>query len=72
MSRRRLTNELRAAIDASAMSRYAICRAIDLDPAVMSRFMSRQRGLSLDTLDKIARLLDLHIIKGKHQRKREQ
>lgn len=64
-NRRTLTDELRAAIDSSEMSRYAVCRAIDLDPAVMSRFMSRQRGLSLDTLDKLARLLDLHITKGK-------
>jgi hypothetical protein len=34
----------------------------------MSRFMSRQRGLSLETLDKLARLLDLHITKGKRHR----
>jgi hypothetical protein len=68
-ARRRLTDELRAAIDEDERSRYAICRAIDLDPAVLSRFMSRQRGLSLETLDKLARLLDLHLTKGKHHRK---
>jgi len=66
---RTLTDELRAAIDGCEMSRYAICRAIDLDPAVMSRFMSRKRGLSLNTLDKLARLLDLHITKGNPQRR---
>lgn len=68
-TRRTLTDELRAAIDASPMSRYAICRAIDLDPAVMSRFMSGQRGLSLETLDKLAKLLDLHIVTGKRTRR---
>jgi len=68
-ARRTLTDEIRAAIDASGSSRYAICRKIDLDPAVMSRFMSGQRGLSLDTLDKLARLLDLHIATRKRSRK---
>jgi len=69
VTRRTLTDELRAAIDASELSRYAICRKIGLDPAVMSRFMSRQRGLSLDTLDALAKVLDLHITKGKRPRK---
>jgi hypothetical protein len=68
-TRRTMTDELRAAIDASELSRYAICRAIDLDPAVMSRFMSNKSGLSLQTLDKLARLLDLHITTEKRRRK---
>ena len=60
-TRKPLTDELRAAIDASAMSRYAICRAIDLDPAVMSRFMSGQRGLTLKVLDRLAEYLGLEL-----------
>lgn len=68
-ARSSLSDEIRKAIDASGSSRYAICRAIDLDPAVMSRFMSRQSGLSLDTLDKLAKFLDLHITTGKRRRK---
>jgi len=68
-TRRSFTDELRAAIDASGQSRYALCQALGLDPAVMSRFMSRQRGLSLGTVDKLAKVLDLHITKGRRPRK---
>jgi hypothetical protein len=67
--RRKLTDELRAAIDASGRSRYSICQEIGLDFAVMSRFMSHKRGLSLDTVDKLARVLDLHITLSKRRRK---
>ena len=69
MARRTLTDEIRAAIDDSGRSRYSLCRQIGLDPAVMSRFMSRQRGLSLNTLDKLAKALDLHITTSKLRRR---
>lgn len=61
----KFTDQLRRAIDASGMSRYAICKAIDLDQPTMSRFMSRQCGLSCDTLDRLMKLLDLRLVAGR-------
>lgn len=62
---RTFTDEIREAVKASGMSRYAICKAIGLDQAVMSRFLHGKSGLGCDTLDKLAVLLNLHIRKGK-------
>jgi hypothetical protein len=57
-----LTQQLRKAIDANAMSRYAICKAIGLPESTMSRFMSRHCGLSFKTLDKLGELLGLRLV----------
>ncbi len=62
--RKSLSDELREAIDASGMSRYAICKAIGLDQAEMSRFMARKYGLRIQVLDRLAEFLDLHLRKG--------
>jgi transcriptional regulator with XRE-family HTH domain len=56
-----LTDEIRQAADASGMSRYRICKELGIAESVMSRFMSRKAGLSLETLDRLAKLLDLHL-----------
>ncbi len=56
-----LSNQIRAAIKASGMSRAEICRRIDLDKGVMSRFMTGKCGLALKTLDRLGQLLDMRI-----------
>lgn len=43
------------------MSRYAIAKAIGLDQATLSRFMSGKGGLALETVDKLAELLHLRL-----------
>ena len=68
MSKQKLSDEVRQAVKKageSGMSRYEICKRIELDQAAMSRFMSGRAGLGMEVLDRLAALLDLHIRKGK-------
>ena len=67
--RAKLSEQIRQAIKASGMSQYAICKRLSFSESVMSKFMRGQCGLSLDTLDKLAGLLDLHVTTGKRRRK---
>jgi transcriptional regulator with XRE-family HTH domain len=55
----KLSDQVRRAVDDSSLSRYAICKAIGMDQSVMSRFMSGKGGLSMETLDALADLLNL-------------
>lgn len=56
-----ISDQVRTAIDQSGLSRRRICAEIDLDEASMSKFMSGQRGLSLEVLDRLGLLLRLTV-----------
>ena len=58
------SDQVRKAIDASGLSRHAICVAIELDRAVMSKFMAGKCGLSLATLDRLGGLLNWRLASG--------
>lgn len=62
--RAKLSDQLRAAIDASEMSRYAVCKALGVDQGLMSRFMAGKAGLSMETIDMLADLLGLKLVGG--------
>lgn len=64
-----MSDQIRDSIDASSMSRYAICKHLDLAESTMSRFMSGRGGLSMNTLDALSELLDLNITTGKRKPK---
>jgi ribosome-binding protein aMBF1 (putative translation factor) len=61
MGTQRFSDQIRAAVDVSGMSRYCICKRIGLPESSMSRFMSGKSGLSLETLDRLAELLKLTV-----------
>ena len=67
----KMSDQIRKAIDASGMSRYAICKAIGLSQSTMSRFMQGHGGLSVEMLDRIGELLALKIVTEEkaHERK---
>jgi transcriptional regulator with XRE-family HTH domain len=69
MGHKRLSDQIRAAVDDSGLSRYRICQEIGLNQAAMSRFMSGKGGLSMDTLDHLAEVLGLQITTGPTDRK---
>jgi hypothetical protein len=62
MRRKPFSAQVRDAVNASGMSRYAICNAIRLNQGAMSRFMAGKAGLSLAVLDRLADLLGLDVV----------
>ena len=57
-----LSDELRQAVERSGLSRYAIWQQAGIDQGSMSKFMAGERGLTLESIDKLAELLGLHIV----------
>jgi transcriptional regulator with XRE-family HTH domain len=62
MKHKRFSDQIRAAVDASGLSRYAICKAIGFNQGAMSRFMAGKGGLSMEMLDRLADLLGLAVV----------
>jgi len=58
---KKLSDQLRAAIDASEMTRYRIALEAEIDHATLSRFMSGKGGLSVDGMDRLAETLGLEL-----------
>lgn len=58
---RLLSDQVRQAIRDADCSRYAIWQATGIDQAVLSKFLKGERGMSLESLDKIAEFLNLEI-----------
>lgn len=56
-----LSDQIRQAVDASGLSRYAICKATGIDQGAMSRFMAGEMGLALETLDRLGEVLGLEV-----------
>lgn len=66
--RAKLSEQIRRAIEESGMSRYAICKRLGFSESVMSKFMAGKCGLSMETFDSLAELLDLRITTGRRRR----
>ena len=60
-----LSEQLRRLIERCGMSRYRICKTIGLAESAMSRFMSGERGLSMEVIDRLFPLLNLRLAEGK-------
>jgi transcriptional regulator with XRE-family HTH domain len=56
------SDQIRAAVDGSGLSRYRICKDVGIAQATLSRFMNGKGGLSMDSLDRLAALLNLRIV----------
>jgi predicted XRE-type DNA-binding protein len=56
-----LSDELRQAIEQSGVSRYSIWQQTGIDQGSLSKFMDGERGLGMESIDKLADLLGLHI-----------
>lgn len=56
-----LSDELRQAVERSGLSRYSIWQQTGIDQGSLSKFMDGERGLGMESIDKLADLLGLHI-----------
>ena len=63
MKQYQIIQDLQRFIQESDMTPYAICKKIGLCPSHMSRFLSGERGLSMEILGKLTDLLGLKIVR---------
>ncbi len=59
-----ISRQLRAMIEGRGLSARALGREAGVDSAVITRFLKDERGLTLDTLDRLADVLGLRLIEG--------
>ena len=69
--RAKLSDQIRRTVDDCGQSRYRISKETGIDASTLSRFMSSERGLPMNTLDKLADYLDLNITVGKGRKPRK-
>ena len=67
----KVLNEIRKAIKSGGISRYALSKATGIDQAQLSKLMSGQGGLSIASLEKLAKHLNLEITIRPKRRKKE-
>ena len=65
-----LSDELRQAVERSGVSRYGIWQQTGIDQGSLSKFMDGERGLGMESIDKLADLLGLHICSADAERRR--
>jgi len=63
--KRRLAEQIRAAINASGLSRYEIAKRSGVDEASLSRFVNDKGSLSFASVEKVAMVLGLEIVARK-------
>jgi transcriptional regulator with XRE-family HTH domain len=64
IKRIKLSEQMRRAIEASGLTRYRIWKLTGIDQSTLSKFANRKIDLSMESLDKLADLLDLNITAG--------
>ena len=58
-------DQVRRAARDSGMSRSALAEASGVDLAAVSRFVSGKRGLSVESLNALAKVLELRVVAGR-------
>jgi transcriptional regulator with XRE-family HTH domain len=67
---KKLTDQLRQAIDDSGLTRYQIAKATGIDESALAKFYNGRRGLSMDALNALGEYLQLTIALGRKPGKR--
>jgi len=66
---RKLTDQLRQAIDDSGLTRYRIAQETGIDESALAKFYNGHRGLSMDALDRLSEYLGLRIVMDRKPKK---
>ena len=67
MAKRRFSDEIRDAVATSGKTRRSISKGIGISQPAMSRFM-HGGGLELANIDRLAKVLGLHVVKDRGKR----
>lgn len=67
-----LTDQLREAVRRSRVTRYRLSQELRIDQGGLSRFVSGERGLSLEAIDRLAHYLGLRLVGRRQRRGRDQ
>jgi len=59
---KKLTDQVRQAIDDSGVTRYQIAQDTGIDESALAKFYNAHRGLSLDNLDRLCEYLGVRIV----------
>ena len=67
---KKLSDQIRDAIDDSGKSRYWISHESEIDESALAKFYNGHRGLSMKALDRLAECLGMRIeVEGRNQTK---
>ncbi|MCH2130532.1 MAG: helix-turn-helix transcriptional regulator [Pirellulaceae bacterium] len=67
---KKMTDQIRQAIDDSGLTRYRIAKDTGIDESTLAKFYHGTRGLSLDNLDLLFGYLDLQIVRERKPRRK--
>jgi transcriptional regulator with XRE-family HTH domain len=67
----KLSDQLRQAIADSGLTRYRISQATGISEAGLGKFVHGERGLSLESIDRLAEFLNLELTVRKARTKKE-
>jgi transcriptional regulator with XRE-family HTH domain len=60
--RKKVSERIREAIETGNVTRYRVAQETGIEESALSRFMSRERGLSMEALDDLAEFFNLELV----------
>jgi transcriptional regulator with XRE-family HTH domain len=64
-----VSERIRRAVETADVTRYRIAQETGLEESALSRFVSRERGLSMEALDALAEFFGLELVASGKQKK---
>ncbi len=62
---KKLTDQLRQAIDDCGLTRYEIAKQTGIDESALAKFYNGRRGISAKALDRLGEFLELRLTMGR-------